>query len=457
MEGVRCFLCANGNPVEPRLHYVQVMASHTALTHARASGPAAARTTDCCGLGANELTKRIASCAQERTLEGFLEAVGLKLGLQARRCFTRHGGEIEDVALVMHNEVLFLSAGEDFLPCRQGDAESLSYACQLMLEEELFHRRLVAQNQAAVSMALEPPAQAPREGSLLRWANETGHSRTRPHREQQPTSPDWQWDDAARPSENRFASSLGRTVSFGLSAVEGAVGEPDDRWGGQTVAAWTAAQIPAHLLEGEPPRSSRGQAGSRPNAQWSSELQPQPELEPEPEPEPEAELQPEPEAEPAADQSATGDSEAEEQEAILQLLLERETKLMRIYAFYVEHQPPEPKERPAPSHSYRSVNAGHPSPISQRSRKPRRVASPAGSRKPVGTMQKSTCIKVCSHFDLFPSLIARARLERLFDDITEVSRFQLTHAHTDTQTKRARARARESAAGERQRFHSNLC
>ena len=216
MEGVRCFLCANGSPVEPRLHYIQVMATDTA------------HTTDYCRLSASELKTRVASW-QERTLEGFLEAVGLKLGLQARRCFTRHGGEVEDVALVMHNEVLFLSAGEEFLPCRQGDAESLSYACQLMLEEELLHRRLVAQSQAAGSSALQPPAQAPREGRPPRSANETVLSLGRAHREQ-PTSPEQQWD-AARPGETRLASSLARTVSFGLSAVDGGVGEPDDGWG----------------------------------------------------------------------------------------------------------------------------------------------------------------------------------------------------------------------------------
>ena len=97
-------------------------------------------------------------CAKERSLASFLEAVGLGLGMVARRCFTRHGGEIDDVELVMHNEVLFVSAGEDFLPCRQSDAEALSFACQVMLEEELFHRRLVAQNQAAVASALPAPA-----------------------------------------------------------------------------------------------------------------------------------------------------------------------------------------------------------------------------------------------------------------------------------------------------------
>ena len=316
MEGVRCFLCANGSPVEPRLHYIQVMATDTA------------HTTDYCRLSASELKTRVASW-QERTLEGFLEAVGLKLGLQARRCFTRHGGEIEDVALVMHNEVLFLSAGEEFLPCRQGDAESLSYACQLMLEEELLHRRLVAQSQAAGSSALQPPAQAPREGRPPRSANETVLSLGRAHREQ-PTSPEQQWD-AARPGETRLASSLARTVSFGLSAVDGGVGEPDDGWGGQTAVAWSAAQlaeVPAHLLEGEPPRSTRGRAGSRPPAQWS----PEPEPEPEPEPVPgDRERQRETEREtqggPAADESATGEGDAAEQEAILQLLLERETKV----------------------------------------------------------------------------------------------------------------------------------
>ena len=38
MEGVRCFLCANGSPVEPRLHYIQVMATDTAHTRAHRPG-----------------------------------------------------------------------------------------------------------------------------------------------------------------------------------------------------------------------------------------------------------------------------------------------------------------------------------------------------------------------------------------------------------------------------------
>lgn len=50
MEGVRCFLCANGSPVEPRLHYIQVMATDTA------------HTTDYCRLSASELKTRVASC-----------------------------------------------------------------------------------------------------------------------------------------------------------------------------------------------------------------------------------------------------------------------------------------------------------------------------------------------------------------------------------------------------------
>ena len=91
----------------------------------------------------------------------------------ARRCFTRHGGEIDDVELVMHNEVLFVSAGEDFLPCRQSDAEALSFACQVMLEEEVFHRRLVAQNQAAVASVLPAPARWCRPEPQASWKSAT--------------------------------------------------------------------------------------------------------------------------------------------------------------------------------------------------------------------------------------------------------------------------------------------
>ena len=34
-------------------------------------------------------------------------------------------------------------------------------------------------------------------------------------------------------------------------------------------------------------------------------------------------------------------------------------------------------------------------------------------------MTKDTCIKVCSHFELFPSLVSRNLMEKFYDDITE--------------------------------------
>ena len=119
---VRCFCCANGNPTDPRMQYVE-----------------------------------------EEALGDFLARVGLDLGLSARRLFTRHGGEIGDVALVMHNEVLFISSGEDFLPCRQTDAEALSFACQVLLEEELYHLRLANQPPAPAQTPPTPSGRAAQE------------------------------------------------------------------------------------------------------------------------------------------------------------------------------------------------------------------------------------------------------------------------------------------------------
>ena len=325
----RCFVCANGNPVEPRMHYIS-----------------------------------------ERSLGDFLQATGLQLGMNARRCFTRHGGEIEDVALVMHNEVLFLSAGEDFLPCRQTDAEALSFTCQVLLEEELYHRRLVAENGASVSVSqLYAPAPlaapAPRVAappSAAPYDDEWGA--TDDHEEEEDEEESL---GALAATSSRFASALPRTASFGLSAVGDAVGDAGDRWGDPAVA-WTPAQlvqqVPPGLLAEKPARRARPS---------SMRLQPEPEPEPQPEPEPpKLYLEPEPEPEvsvasrfqpqlsvtlpPPAQQPAlsqpdggTYDDDVDEdeaaaeaeQEAIYQLLLQRETKLMRIYAFYVEHQPPD--------------------------------------------------------------------------------------------------------------------
>jgi hypothetical protein len=214
-------------------------------------------------------------------LASFLEAVGLGLGMVARRCFTRHGGEIDDVELVMHNEVLFVSAGEDFLPCRQSDAEALSFACQVMLEEELFDRRLVAQNQAAVASAL--PAPAPALAPALRGM--PAHAQAREQFTPAARSPRRKWN-AERPSGKPFGTSLGRTVSFGLSAVDGAVGEPADRWGDPALE-WTAAQlaeVPAHLMEGEPPRSTRSRLHSSSAASTTARWSPTRLSKPEPEP-----------------------------------------------------------------------------------------------------------------------------------------------------------------------------
>ena len=79
----RVFLCANGNPTSAVLKY-----------------------------------------ATEPSLDLFLSAAGEVIGIPARRCFARSGGEIEDVSLMMHNETLFISSGEDFLPCLAADGES---------------------------------------------------------------------------------------------------------------------------------------------------------------------------------------------------------------------------------------------------------------------------------------------------------------------------------------------
>ena len=404
---------------------------------------------------------------KERSLGEFLAAVGLQLGLQARRCFTRHGGEIEDVALVMHNEVLFISAGEDFLPCRQTDAEALSFACQVMLEEELYHRRLVAENQAGAQQLSDEPS--PAAPALARAPAPA---------------------PAPAAAGTPYTSALSRTASFGLSVVNGVGGAAAaDRWGDPAVA-WTAAQlsqVPAHLLEGVPPQSTRLQPSSLQlepepashfEREWSAlqarNLTTHPEPEPEPEPEgddesgahlktleqlhkaghidaeelrqyratllnyPGVEPEPEPEPEPVRDRQPAaarsaarslsvavddadedgGDDEAAkaaEQDAILQLLLERETKLMRIYAFYVEHQPPEPKNRPKPTHRR---PAGYVSPRSPTKSK-RRSASPMAGNMSLDRMTKDTCIKVCSHFELFPSLVSRNLMEKFYDDITE--------------------------------------
>eukprot|EP01048_Picozoa_sp_COSAG05_P027743 COSAG05_NODE_8250_length_723_cov_0.615385_1_plen_127_part_00 len=92
----RVFISANGNPTAPVLKY-----------------------------------------ATEPTLDLFLLAAGEALGIPGRRCFARSGGEIEDVSLLMHNETLFVSSGEDFLPCRASDAEHLAGLCQQLLRREL--------------------------------------------------------------------------------------------------------------------------------------------------------------------------------------------------------------------------------------------------------------------------------------------------------------------------------
>jgi len=46
----------------------------------------------------------------------FLKNVGRKLGMQANRVFNEDGGEIDEIELVMHKDVLFVSVGEGFLP-----------------------------------------------------------------------------------------------------------------------------------------------------------------------------------------------------------------------------------------------------------------------------------------------------------------------------------------------------
>ena len=49
-------------------------------------------------------------------MDNFLNGVGDKLGIQAKKIFTEKGGEIDDMALIENNDVLHISEGEDFSP-----------------------------------------------------------------------------------------------------------------------------------------------------------------------------------------------------------------------------------------------------------------------------------------------------------------------------------------------------
>ena len=294
---VRCFCCANGNPTDPRMQYVE-----------------------------------------EEALGDFLARVGLDLGLSARRLFTRHGGEIGDVALVMHNEVLFISSGEDFLPCRQTDAEALSFACQVLLEEELYHLRL----------ANQPPAPA-----------------------QTPPTPSGR-------AAQEFTFADGQTVSFDEDAsvdqtlpAPGSPSPPAQRWGRRSE--------PEPEPEPEPTSSEVELRTQLRSMQRTFEEPPPPA--PAPEPELSAEL--------GAELSAEDPEQAE----ILRILVERESKLMRIFNFYVDQQSPVT-----------------PSPRGRRRR--RRGGAPPSLRF------ESFC-RMCNHFELFPRLVSRNALQLIYDEVSE--------------------------------------
>lgn len=50
------------------------------------------------------------------SLEELLIAVGNKFSITAKRLFTVKGGEVEDIKLIRDDDVLYVSAGEGFIP-----------------------------------------------------------------------------------------------------------------------------------------------------------------------------------------------------------------------------------------------------------------------------------------------------------------------------------------------------
>lgn len=50
------------------------------------------------------------------SLEELLTAAGNKFSISAKRLFTPQGGEIDDIKLIRDDDILYVSAGEGFIP-----------------------------------------------------------------------------------------------------------------------------------------------------------------------------------------------------------------------------------------------------------------------------------------------------------------------------------------------------
>lgn len=50
------------------------------------------------------------------SLEELLTAAGNKFGITAKRLFTPHGGELDDLKLIRDDDIVYVSAGEGFIP-----------------------------------------------------------------------------------------------------------------------------------------------------------------------------------------------------------------------------------------------------------------------------------------------------------------------------------------------------
>jgi hypothetical protein len=61
----------------------------------------------------------------------FLKVAGRKFGVNATRVFNEEGGELDELELISNKDVLFLSAGENFLPPSTIDHQGTFMFCLL--------------------------------------------------------------------------------------------------------------------------------------------------------------------------------------------------------------------------------------------------------------------------------------------------------------------------------------